>query len=103
MFKSYYLMIQILTIIPSNCILLRARTGIGIIVSILYYTNTLENATKARRVQLFNSIYNGLLAYNSQLNEIQYKWNWTNYDEFLQKYSPETNLEAFNTLDEVGA
>ena len=57
-------------------------TGIGIIVSILYYTNVLRNANKTREAQLFMQIYD--------------KWS---DPEMLNSYQI-VNEAKFSTLEE---
>jgi hypothetical protein len=37
------------------------------------------------------------------MNRIRYQWEWKNYDDFMGKYGPESNFEAFAALDSVGA
>ena len=72
-------------------------TGIGLIVSILYYTTVLQNANKTREANLFNSIYQTLLS--DKLFDLTWelwrKWEYTDYDDFMQKYGPETNDDAY--------
>ncbi len=62
-------------------------TGIGIIVSILYYTTTLQNANKTRQAQLFMNLYD---TYHSP--EFRKKWHdlmrreWTDIEDWQRKY-----------------
>ncbi len=72
-------------------------TGICIIVSILYYTSVLKNTNKTRQAQLLNSIYQTLN--EKELFaipwELELDWNYRNFDDFMQKYGPDTNREAY--------
>ena len=76
-------------------------TGIGIIVSILYYTNVLGNANKTqqmqletRQAQLFMQIYDKWTdpEFNEMVNEVIHK-EWKDYDEWYDN----TNNWAHNS------
>ncbi|TFH14082.1 hypothetical protein E4H04_10865, partial [Candidatus Bathyarchaeota archaeon] len=62
-------------------------TGIGIIVSILYYTSVLRNQNKTRQTQLFLQFYNRLTdkqfftEFKNTLDQ-----EWTDFDDYLEKY-----------------
>jgi len=87
-------------------------TGIGIIISILYYTTVLQNANKTRELQLraqehatetrqaalFMPIYETFRnpEFRRQVTEIQQQ-TWKDLDEFLEKYGPENNPDAYAT------
>lgn len=85
-------------------------TGIGIIVSILYYTSVLRNAEKTRRAQLvsrlremFWSLESGLMA--MELLEME----WRDFEDFDAKYDSTVNPENYakrfmlwGQLQEVG-
>ena len=62
-------------------------TGIGLIVSILYYTFTLQNSNKTRRTQLFTQIYKE--RYNQENIQRWWElmsWEWEDWDEYYNKY-----------------
>ncbi len=77
-------------------------TGLGIIVSILYYTNVLRNANETqkraletRQAQLFMALYE---THRSQEFRKQYTRvrdrEWTDLDDWEKKYGPENNPDA---------
>jgi len=84
-------------------------TGIGIIVSILYYTSVLRNANKTRELQL-QAQEHQLETRQAQLfMNIYSHWNtpefwknywyvidreWTDFDDYQIKYGRENNLEG---------
>jgi hypothetical protein len=84
-------------------------TGLGLIVSILYYTSVLQNANKTRKLQLraqelatetrqaqlFMNIYNHWNTSDFWKNY----WSildreWTDYDDYQSKYGRKNSLEA---------
>jgi hypothetical protein len=67
-------------------------TGIGIIVSILYYASVLRNANKSRETQLILQIMNKMDDFSELWNHLTYTWTWTTIEEFWQKYGPESNI-----------
>ena len=86
-------------------------TGIGIIVAIVYYTLTLQNANKTRQAQLYMQVYDKLeTRENSQRTiEILFDMNFDTVDEFYEKYGRENNPDAYydwmymtNILEGIG-
>jgi hypothetical protein len=86
-------------------------TGIGLIVSILYYAFTLQNANKTRKTQLFTQIYQA--RYNPKNIERWWKmmsWEWDTFDEYYDKYggfevNPETaalSIAQYTYYDGLG-
>ena len=73
-------------------------SGIGITASIAYYTKTLENTNKTRQAQLFMQLHTqfNTSEFNKATDEIFFSWNWTDYDDFMKKYGPETNIDAWS-------
>ena len=71
-------------------------TGIGLIIAIIYYTLTLNNTNKTRQAQLFMTVYNNHISIPSMtiMQELQWEWNWKDYDDFVTKYSYPNNMEA---------
>jgi len=62
-------------------------TGLGLIVSILYYTFTLQNANKTRKTQLFTQIYRE--RYNPENIQRWWEmmsWNWEDWDDYYGRY-----------------
>ena len=71
-------------------------TGLGLIVSLVYYASVLNNQTKARQRELVlqkQSLYS--LEYSNAFAEIRKYREWQNVEEFRQKYGPDTNPKAW--------
>ncbi|MBN2335240.1 hypothetical protein JXL21_06735 [Candidatus Bathyarchaeota archaeon] len=90
-------------------------TGIGLTVSILYYTFTLQNANKTRELQLQSQEHQLetrqaqiFLQYVRDWNEVDFKliareiirWEWTDFDDFKTKYYDD--LENSGKLTSLG-
>ena len=78
-------------------------TGLGLIVSILYYTFTLQNANKTRQAQLFIQICNQTLN-NPVFMKGYYvimSNNWKDFDEYLE-FLGEPGSENWNDIFLVG-
>jgi hypothetical protein len=84
-------------------------TGIGIIVSFLYYASVLRNANKTqemqletRQAQLFMQIYNRLTYtdFTEKWNEVL-NYEWTDHDDFINKYGQKNNPKQFATIQSV--
>jgi hypothetical protein len=83
-------------------------TGVGIIVSILYYSNVLRNANKTqqlqletRQTQLFMNIYNTASSkqYQKDRSRIIYVWEYEDLDDFFSKYGLESNPDEHAVWD----
>jgi hypothetical protein len=62
-------------------------TGIGLIVSILYYSFTIQNATKTRKTQLFTQIYRE--RYNPENIQRWWEmmsWDWEDFEDYYGKF-----------------
>jgi len=86
-------------------------TGIGIIISILYYTSVLTNANRTRELQLksqqqaeetrqaqlFMQIYSKFhdREFLKTIMPIILEWEWTDYDDFQSKYGV-NNFEEYS-------
>ena len=70
-------------------------TGIGIIVSILYYTSVLRNQNKTRQMQLFMQINNILTTRESLQTFIELMNLKVDEEEYRQKYDSYVNPEHF--------
>jgi len=75
-------------------------TGLGLTVSIVYYTSVLRNANKTqqmqletRQAQLFLNIFNVYASKQFQKDReaLMALWKWTDYDDFMSKFGPEIN------------
>jgi hypothetical protein len=71
-------------------------TGCGIIVSILYYTSVLRNASKTRELQIFMAIVNNL---NSQEKRTAYAETLfeevSDYDDFSERFAGKSNPQHY--------
>ena len=76
---------------------------VGILVGVFYYIMTLRNTRKnqqmqleTRQAQLFMPIYETTRnpEFRKQMQEI-WQQSWTDHNDFLDKYGPDTNPEAF--------
>ena len=67
-------------------------TGIGIIISLLYYTNIIRNANRQRKTQTTLML---------QIDYTQHPFGdvmlmeWTDYEDFRRKYDSTVNLENY--------
>ena len=70
-------------------------TGIGIIVSILYYSNVLRNSEKTRKAQLVSRLRELMwaseedIATSYELLEME----WKDFEDFDRKYDSTVNIE----------
>ena len=79
-------------------------TGIGLMVSVLYYTFTLQNANKTqqqqletRQAQLYMQVFNKFeTRENIDILMDLLEWNFSDYDDFQRKYGKESNPEAYS-------
>ena len=71
-------------------------TGIGIIVSILYYTSVLRNASKTRELQIFMAIVNNLNTEEkrSTYAEVLYE-EVKDYDDFWERLAGKPNPQNY--------
>ena len=72
--------------------------GVSIGLAAIYYIMTLRNQHRSRQAQLFMELYSqfNTSEFNKATDEIFFLWNWTDYDDFMKKYGPETNMEAWS-------
>ena len=76
-------------------------TGVGLIASIIYYANTLQNANKtqeqqlaARRTQVCTALLQGSMTEEAMQRHIELlETQFTDFDDFLQKYDSSVNPE----------
>ena len=76
-------------------------TGLGLIVSILYYASVLSNANKTREAQLFMQIYSqwNSLELQSQYGKVM-NMQFGTFDDFFEKIR--NDLEIRNAVNMVG-
>jgi hypothetical protein len=61
-----------------------------------------EHATETRQAQLFMQIRGN---YDMDMIRRRYElqnWEWDDYEDFMSKYGPDTNLESWSKLISVG-
>ena len=63
-------------------------TGIGIIVSILYYTSVLRNTSKSRQIQVISSV-------PTPTDWRWMDWQYKDFDQFTSDYGPEINPDGW--------
>ena len=78
-------------------------TLISVPVGVFYYVMTLRNQSRSRQIQIIR----GLNATNIDLTFLS--WAFSDYDDFMSKYGPESNpenwsslMDWFTTLEEYG-
>jgi len=79
--------------------------GLSIAASIIYYASVLRNANKTqkqqletRQVQYFNQFIETGTSdeYLSTFEEILFKWEWTDFEDFMNKYGPQEEPEKWS-------
>ena len=69
-------------------------TGLGIIVSVLYYTTVLQNANKTRQTQLFMQLFDRIASEENRMRSMQIlELDFLGYDDFENKYNMSNNPE----------
>ena len=63
-----------------------------------------ETDIETRQAQLFMQIYDYFHSekFLSAQAEILFRWKWKNYDDFMEKYGPEANPDAYAKWDSLG-
>ena len=77
-------------------------TGIGLTVSITYYTMVLKNQNKTRQTQLFMQVFNRFQdpSFMKLHNEVMSR-EWTSFEDFVEKYDmPDDALLSVQTYYE---
>ncbi|MHA2164072.1 MAG: DUF4760 domain-containing protein, partial [Candidatus Thorarchaeota archaeon] len=79
--------------------------GISVGVAAIYYALNLRHTIKNRKTQLLMRIIerSDNKDYWKKYYDMLYHWKWKDFDEFWEKYSYETNLEAYSTYMEIHA
>lgn len=77
-------------------------TGIGIIVSILYYTIVLSNQNKVMKTQTLQRSLQSLSTTETNVNwwKVEYL-KWDDYEDFRAKYGPEKDIETYAMIQTV--
>ena len=79
-------------------------TIVGVIAGFSYYVLSVWNQNRTRQAQLFMQIFDRLNAKESrkQLGEFIWVWEWTDFDDFWDKYGPVGNIDdwaSFNSFN----
>jgi len=76
----------------------------GVIAAFSYYVLIVRNSQRTqqqqletRKAQLFMQLYDRFTStrFHRQGNAIRFQWEWSDFDDFIEKYGPENNLEAW--------
>jgi len=88
-----------------------AIASAGVFLAAIYYIFQLRHQSSMRQteietrqanllVQIYNYYYRE--DFLNTENEILFQWKWKDFEDFWQKYGPETNVKAFNKWDSTG-
>ena len=78
-------------------------TGIGLIIALVYYTQTLRNSTKTRQTEiLFQRLQRDAPQYEAWI-EVMFVQEWTNFEELMEKYPANVEVEARAKVNYVGS
>jgi len=85
--------------------LLMAVEATGILIGILIAVIQLRNLNKTRQTELFMNLYETFRnrEFQRQYAEIIFQHKWKDFDDWLEKYGPVTNVEAFSSWISVPA
>ena len=71
--------------------------GLSIGIASLYYIINIRHQRETREASLFNSVYESMLS--PEIFRISWEllldWYYTDYDDFMEKYGPDTNREDY--------
>ena len=95
---------------PTTVSMIRDIVAIfGVIAGFTYYVLTVQNTRKnqqhqleTRRAQLYMTLFNTI--YNQNIWDLVHEirqYEFTDYDDFMDKYGPYNNLEAYDKLSDV--
>jgi hypothetical protein len=82
----------------------------GVLVAAAYYVmnirttqRNMKQTLETRQTQLFMDYSKRIIApeFQDTMRELIQKWSWTNFDDFMHKYGPDDNPEAWRRLWEV--
>jgi hypothetical protein len=82
----------------------------GVLVGVVYYALDIrhqrsmrQTEIETRQANLFMQLYDHY--YNQDTmkyeQEVLFLWKWKDFEDFWQKYGPETNIEAFSRWDSL--
>jgi hypothetical protein len=72
--------------------------ALSVSIAAIYYAFNIRHQKKTRQAQLFMQLYSqfNTSEFNKATDEIFFSWDWTDYDDFMRKYGPETNMDAWS-------
>ena len=73
---------------------------VGIVLALMELRHMREERKielETRQAQLFMQVYDRFsdTDFAESYVDVMYRWNWTDYDDFLKKYGPETDAQAY--------
>jgi len=79
-------------------------TVLGILIGIFFGLRQLRDIVKSRNTDLFVDLYNQLTSreFQKMYSDIVYNFKWDDYEDWLSKYGPDTNPEAWASFNSVG-
>ena len=85
--------------------ILTAVEATGILIGILIAVIQLRNLNETRQTELFMNLYETFRSreFQKQYAEIIFQHTWKDFDDWLEKYGPVTNVEAFSSWISVPA
>jgi len=77
----------------------------GILIGILIAVIQLRNLNETRQTELFMNLYETFRSreFQKQYAEIIFQHTWKDFDDWMEKYGPVTNIEAFSSWISVPA
>jgi hypothetical protein len=71
---------------------------LSLVVVLGYYSLQVRNQNRDREVQIILQINNNFNLFSKQWSKFMYSWNWTDFNDFWEKYGPETNLDEWSDM-----
>jgi hypothetical protein len=73
---------------------------IGVIMSVL----SIRNFTKSRQASVFLDFHRqATREFMKDMSEILMEWNWDSPEDFMEKYGPRTNIDAYTKYLHIGS
>ena len=70
-----------------------------------YYVFISRNTIKTRKAQLFMNLYSQFRAWDfmKPWSEMFFEWQWEDFDDYIERYGPENNTDAFAKYCSIAA
>jgi hypothetical protein len=77
---------------------------VSLVIVGAYYSLQIRNQNRTRQAQLFMQAYSTFIdrEFQKSFFEIVRQWKWDDYDDFWQKYGPDTNSEEARAHSAIG-